>query len=260
MASTHPGIRSNRCAMAELVLGPILRHVGERDATVWVEADEACEVEVLGHTEPTFCVDGHHYALVCIDGARAGLAIRVRGQPGRRAPVAGGGLRVSRQPDPHPRSRAGAARLVRLLPRRAADGAAVRLHEGRARRRRRGRRAPRLRARADPRPRRPVAGPAADARRPDLRRRGIARDPRVHPLAPRRLRASGRGGARLRGVHAPVSRVVERAVRPVAVLDRPHRDGDRRSRHQRRLEHLPLLEGGDGPPRPGGTGGWRRAS
>jgi hypothetical protein len=54
--------------MPEILLGPILRHVGETDATVWVETDEACEVEVLGSTQETFCVSGHHYALVCIDG------------------------------------------------------------------------------------------------------------------------------------------------------------------------------------------------
>ena len=58
--------------MAELVVGPILRHVGEEDATVWVETDARCEVEVLGQTEPTFCVDGHHYALVCIEGLEPG--------------------------------------------------------------------------------------------------------------------------------------------------------------------------------------------
>ncbi len=59
-------------AMAELVLGPILRHVGERDATVWVETNAPCEVGVLGHSELTFCVDGHHYALVCIEGLEPG--------------------------------------------------------------------------------------------------------------------------------------------------------------------------------------------
>src|SRR5688572_12827804 len=52
--------------MAQLVLGPMLRYVDEDEATVWVETDEACEVEVLGFTEPTFCVEGHHFALVCI--------------------------------------------------------------------------------------------------------------------------------------------------------------------------------------------------
>ena len=54
--------------MPKLILGPLLRHVGERDATFWVETDAPCEVEVLGTTEPTFTVCGHHYAIVCADG------------------------------------------------------------------------------------------------------------------------------------------------------------------------------------------------
>jgi hypothetical protein len=58
--------------MPDLVLGPLLRHVSETDATLWVETDAACEVEVLGHREPTFQVEGHHYALVCIDGLEPG--------------------------------------------------------------------------------------------------------------------------------------------------------------------------------------------
>ncbi|MBA2644074.1 MAG: alkaline phosphatase family protein [Solirubrobacterales bacterium] len=52
--------------MPELVLGPLLRYVGEREATIWVEADSPCEVSVLGRRTPTFCVDGHHYALVAV--------------------------------------------------------------------------------------------------------------------------------------------------------------------------------------------------
>jgi PhoD-like phosphatase len=56
--------------MPDLILGPILRHVGTDDATVWVETDAACKVEVLGHGERTFTVAGHHYALVCIEGLR----------------------------------------------------------------------------------------------------------------------------------------------------------------------------------------------
>ncbi len=51
--------------MAELVLGPLLRYVGETEAVIWVETDSRCEVEVLGARERTFCVCGHHYALVC---------------------------------------------------------------------------------------------------------------------------------------------------------------------------------------------------
>ena len=54
--------------MPALVLGPLLRHVGETDATVWVETDSRCTVEVLGHQEDTWEVAGHHYALVSIDG------------------------------------------------------------------------------------------------------------------------------------------------------------------------------------------------
>jgi hypothetical protein len=47
-----------------LVLGPLLRYVSATEATVFVEASEACEVEVLGRREPTFRVEEHHYALV----------------------------------------------------------------------------------------------------------------------------------------------------------------------------------------------------
>ena len=50
----------------------MLRYAGATDATVWVETDDACEVEVLGFTEPTFCVEGHHYALVVIEGLEPG--------------------------------------------------------------------------------------------------------------------------------------------------------------------------------------------
>ena len=53
-------------AMASLILGPLLRYVGRTEATVWIEADRACRVEVLGHTAPTFEVRGHHYALVAL--------------------------------------------------------------------------------------------------------------------------------------------------------------------------------------------------
>ena len=54
--------------MADLVLGPLLRYVGETEATVWVETDSPCTVEILGREEPTFTVEEHHYALVRIEG------------------------------------------------------------------------------------------------------------------------------------------------------------------------------------------------
>src|SRR5262249_44666014 len=54
--------------MPDLILGPLLRYVSGTEATVWVETSEPCEVEILGRTERTFRVDGHHYALGCLDG------------------------------------------------------------------------------------------------------------------------------------------------------------------------------------------------
>ena len=58
--------------MAELILGPVLRYVSETEATIWVETDSACEVEILGTTEPTFEVASHHYALVRIEDLEPG--------------------------------------------------------------------------------------------------------------------------------------------------------------------------------------------
>jgi hypothetical protein len=58
--------------MAELVLGPLLRYVSETEATVWVETDAPCEVEILGSGEPTFSVEEHHYALVRIEDLEPG--------------------------------------------------------------------------------------------------------------------------------------------------------------------------------------------
>jgi hypothetical protein len=75
----------------ELVLGPLLRYAGFSEATVWVETDAACEVEVLGYRSRTFHVEGHHYALVCVAGLEPGgvyeYEVLLDGE--RRWPVAG---------------------------------------------------------------------------------------------------------------------------------------------------------------------------
>ena len=60
--------------MPGIVLGPLLRYVDEQVATVWVETDASCEVEVLGRTAETFCISGHHYALVFIEGLEPGIS------------------------------------------------------------------------------------------------------------------------------------------------------------------------------------------
>ena len=51
-------------------------------------------------------------------------------------------------------------------------------------------------------------------------------------------RAAGRGGGRLRGVHAPVPRGVGGADDPLAAVDRAERDDLGRPRRPRRLEHV----------------------
>ncbi|CAN5401958.1 alkaline phosphatase D family protein [soil metagenome] len=62
----------------ELVLGPLLRHVDETSAAIWVETNESATVLVRleGHdtvwSAPTFAVHAHHYALVEVTGLTAG--------------------------------------------------------------------------------------------------------------------------------------------------------------------------------------------
>jgi hypothetical protein len=58
--------------VSELVLGPLLRHVGTTSATIWVETSGACRVEALGVETRTFTVSGHHYALVVVEGLDPG--------------------------------------------------------------------------------------------------------------------------------------------------------------------------------------------
>lgn len=61
----------NRSAYAKrmaLVLGPILRHVDETSALLWVHTDTRATVEICGCRTDTFEVLGHHYALVEVSG------------------------------------------------------------------------------------------------------------------------------------------------------------------------------------------------
>src|SRR5690242_13073392 len=67
--------RQDPLPMAGLVLGPLLRYVGRTTATVWVETDAACEVDVLGRSARTFVVSGHHSALVPLTGLPEGAVL-----------------------------------------------------------------------------------------------------------------------------------------------------------------------------------------
>ena len=60
--------------MANLIIGPLLRYVGESCAVIWVETDRPCEVGVRSARERTFHVEGHHYALVRIEDLEPGSA------------------------------------------------------------------------------------------------------------------------------------------------------------------------------------------
>ena len=86
-------------------------------ATVWVETDRECQVEILGRTAPTFEVAGHHYGLVVHrrPGARQrARSTRSRSTASVRWPLPDGEFppSVLRTLEPGP---AGPAR-VRLLP------------------------------------------------------------------------------------------------------------------------------------------------
>ncbi|MFR9802320.1 alkaline phosphatase D family protein [Pseudonocardia sp. RS010] len=67
-----------------LLLGPVLRHVGETTALVWVQTAAPATVEVLGSSARTFEVAGHHFALVTVTGlepdSRIPYEVHVDGQ------------------------------------------------------------------------------------------------------------------------------------------------------------------------------------
>jgi len=54
--------------MASLLIGPMLRYVDVEAATIWLEADGPCVVEILGHRSETFQINGRHYAILAIGG------------------------------------------------------------------------------------------------------------------------------------------------------------------------------------------------
>lgn len=75
--------------MPRLVLGPLLRHVTETTATVWVQTDQPGEVTVsagpVTTTTHTFCVARHSFALAVLDGLAPGSVspyqVQLDGQP-----------------------------------------------------------------------------------------------------------------------------------------------------------------------------------
>lgn len=129
---------------AGIVVGPLLRYVDGDSATVWVETDRQCSVEVAvdgsQHVETTWEVHGHHYAVVVVRGLEPGTeaayqvrldghrawpeagapyppsVIRTTGDP-ERLRLAFGSCRRSAGSDPADLSRYGADALVALAER-----------------------------------------------------------------------------------------------------------------------------------------------
>ena len=196
----------------------------------------------------TFCVEGHHYALVVLSDLDEGSRAAVRGASRRRARLAAR-RRPAAVDDPHARARAPRPPRLRLVPRRRSGAPAVharaaREHPARLRHRRAlGALAPApVRAGG-------VARLPAPAGRPGLRRRDVRADARLHPRASRHEPPAGRAGRRLRGVRAALPRGLERSRHPLAARDRAEHDDLRRPRRPRRLEHLRRLgarDAGDG--------------
>ena len=60
--------------MTDLILGPVLRYVSATEATVWMQTDGPCEVEILGRRAHTVHVGGRHYVLVVIRDLQPGSA------------------------------------------------------------------------------------------------------------------------------------------------------------------------------------------
>jgi phosphodiesterase/alkaline phosphatase D-like protein len=62
--------------MTTLRLGPLLRHVGERHATIWLETTSACAITItvgdVTANDTTFKVAGHYYGMVVVAGLEPG--------------------------------------------------------------------------------------------------------------------------------------------------------------------------------------------
>ena len=249
-----------------LVLGPLLRYVGETEATVWVETDRACQVEILGHQARTFEVSGHHYGAGGDRRPAAGRGVRVPGRPGRRRPLAGARIRSSRRACSGHRTRAGrsgspsvpagspSCRVPRRRQARARPASRQSREPGpsrQARAARPGASRSTGRTRWSPAPwtcarRRASAGPtwcccSATRSTPTRPRRTPSSASGVVATSPKDFRRAGRG---LRGIHLAVPRVVDRSRCALAAVHRAVIDDLRRSRRAGRLEHLAFLAAG----------------
>ena len=249
---------TNRARRRRLLVGPLLRYVDERRATIWFETQRPGRVEVLAdgeqgsrHHADTWTVHGHHYALVCIDALRPNSRheyhVRVNGRTSGRPPI--------------PTSRPASSARRTLTRRSGSPSGAVaarrpsitstwkswaptrwsRLPSAWSRRRRTsGRSSCCCSATRSTQTIRPTRSSPVCARR-------MPRTPSAIPTCATRSRTSRstRGCTTRRG----------RRRGPLAAVDRAERHAARRSRPARRLEHVAVVAPvGDGRRRGGRSG------
>ena len=225
-----------------LVLGPVLRHVGDTTAAVWVQVERRATVTVLGCSTPTFEVAGHHYALVSVTGLEPDTTypydVTVDGEvvwPPPVSPLPPSTLHT-RGPASARRHRIvfGSCRYAKVVHPKLAARLGIDALDAFA-----------AQTARQPREEWPDAllllgdQVYADELTPQNRRRIAGRRDR-HPEWP---------DDEIVGFDeyvGPLPRLVERPGGALAALVRAHRDDLRRSRRARRLEHLGGLAPGDG--------------
>ena len=246
--TSEPAEIGYESAMAELVLGPLLRYVGGHIAVFWVETDAPCEVRGAGRdARARSRSEGHHYGVVQIREPRAGHHVRVRGRARRRRGLAAEGVRLPAQPasaptadDEQPADR------LRLVPRGGAQRAALHADQGRGRPRPRAS-TPCARSALRMRDEDPDDWPDlllllgdqvyADECSPETRSSSAARrDTNQEP---------GDIALDFEEYCKPLPRVLGRAGHPLAAVHGVHGHDLRRPRHPRRLEHLGRVARGD---------------
>ena len=225
--------------MTALLLGPLLRHVGEHEATIWLETDAPASSRSGPVTRSPKTGRSGSPATTTRSSSWPAWS-RARRRPTRSCSTAALAWPLPESPFPASRIRTidpGAP--VRLL-----FGSCREPGEGRPACRDRPGRAQRLRpADGEPGPR-GVAGPHRDARRPDLRRRHVRRPCAGSSAAAATRPGAARRGRRLRGVHRALLRGLGQARDPLAPGQPAERDDLRRPRRPRRLEHVPRLADG----------------
>ena len=236
---TGPTAAGNQPEPADgLLLGPMVRHVDDTCASIWVETAAACTVEVRCGEDAwramTFAAHGHHYALVEVSGLTTGsvrpYAVHLDGA--LVWPVDDGfpdSMIVTLDPSKKPRLAFGSCRTS--VPH---DESGNRTHGIDA-----------MRAYALS-----MAGPE-HGRWPDLvlflgdqvyADSTSRRDAGFHPQAPQHQgRARGRAEG-LRGIRPPVPVGLVGPGQPLASLNPAQRHDLRRPRHPRRLELIAELE------------------